>query len=229
MSLLPRFITVPAKGVAALVAARGVLTPAAAEFDSLLLVHGPPKAAAVLNPTFAASLGAVAAQLEAFAAADQAVHKGPAVTLLPAPPALGADGPLKRVVVAHTGPLNRPDRDDVRRVADAVRAGYRRLVAAGGSNVVLAIDFASFPTSFERPLEVALLGLLQERYVPFADPAATTQDLVGIVVPDPADELEFQERIKTITALETGKALARGMLPSPVKQSVGRLANGERN
>ena len=125
-----------------------VKSPAAAaaassDYDAVVLVGHAPAAAAV--PVLTAHLQAAAAADARFASTVNFVA------------AAGVAG--NRLVIAPTGPLGR-DHDDVRRDAEAARAGVRRARDAGGRSILLLVQEAPSGATFAEAPAVAALGAL---------------------------------------------------------------------
>jgi leucyl aminopeptidase len=112
-------------------------------FDAVVLVGHNPAAAH-------GHLDALRAPLQAHAKADAAFASS--VNLL------AADGlPGNRLIVAPTGPLGR-DHDDVRRCAEAARAGVRRARDAGAKAILLLLQQAPPTPAYAHAPQVAALG-----------------------------------------------------------------------
>lgn len=168
------------------------------------------------------------------AALDKAVARQ--VTLLRSPTVPGG-----RLVVAPTGLLGR-DFDDVRRYADAARAGVERAVAAGARELLLVVIPPSprppQPELYARCREVALVAALAAGYVPLEcrEDIKGTSALaghplrfgsVGLYAPK-AHQLDHNVS-QVARALESGRAVARdigGSDPERMAPPVGGSAGG---
>jgi leucyl aminopeptidase len=180
-------------------------------------------AVVVVTPTIElGELEAVHRRLHEAARFDARVGKD--VMLLVAPEIAGG-----RLVVAPTGPLGR-DYDDVRRFADASRAGVVRARDAGARRILLLVPRAPLQHIYERAVEVAVLGALAALWEPLEAREARSENDV-----EPVVEIGFQNPPGTdgaaladlLTAMETGRRLARDitgtnperMSPSAVAQA----------
>jgi leucyl aminopeptidase len=120
-------------------------------------------------------------------------------------PAEGVPG--GRLIVAPTGPLTR-EYDDVRRYAEAARAGLLRARDAGSRAPLLWLSRSS---AFARAHEVALLGALSGLWAPLearearGDAEVEPIELLGVAAPDAV------ELCRLAGALEKGRRLARDL------------------
>ena len=161
-----------------------------ARFDALVLVAGE-------LPT---GLGPVDTAVARASALDQRV--GREITLVPAPEVAGG-----RLILAPTGPLDR-DYDDVRRVAEAARAGFLRAREAGARRPLLLVTGAG---RFEQAEHSALLAGLSALWVPLEAREAHGEarfsqiERVGLCAP------EAEQIVQRVRALESGRSLARDL------------------
>lgn len=116
-----------------------------------------------------------------------------------------------RLIMAPTGPVSR-DYDDVRRYADAARAGVARARDAGARRVLLLVPRTPVEHEFSRAAEVAVLGALAGLWEPLeAHENHSDAEL------EPVEELGFQcpsgtdgaSLAKLLSAIESGRRLAR--------------------
>lgn len=131
---------------------------------------------------------------------------GRATTLIPTPELAGG-----RLVVAPTGPLDR-DYDDVRRFADAARAGVARAHEAGAKRPLIVIGPRPEAARYDRAAEVACLGALAGLWAPLeareslgedkAEPVST----LGVALTDGGDAAALCAQVES---LEAGRRLAR--------------------
>ncbi|MGE0142964.1 MAG: leucyl aminopeptidase family protein [Planctomycetota bacterium] len=130
------------------------------------------------------------------------------LTLLPAERLPG-----KRLVVSPTGPLRR-DHDDVRRFADAARAGLRRARDAGARSPLLLVGTPpNEDPRYRRAVEVAVLGALSGLWEPLE-----AREALGDATCEPVQALAVGAlgagvagSFEVIAALETGLRLARDL------------------
>lgn len=162
-------------------------------------------AVVVVTPTLDLPLAPLQGPLKAAAAVDARV--GQDVTLILAPSLAGG-----RLVVAPTGPLSR-DVDDVRRFADAARAGVARARDAGAIRPLLYLPRRGPGPLYDRALEVALLGALAGLWEPLEAREAHGESVEPVrTLGFSAPELSADEGlIEQVTALETGRRLARDL------------------
>jgi leucyl aminopeptidase len=170
---------------------------AGSAFDAVVLVgHAP---AAVALPPLASHLAAANAADARFASA---------VNLLPAEGVAGG-----RLVVAPTGPLQR-DHDDVRRYADAARAGVRRARDAGAKAILLLLQAPPSGDTYAEAPAVAALGAVGGLWEPLEAREALGQDKVepvqqlGVAVLDGAFDTDLATWVQ---AVEGGLRLARDL------------------
>lgn len=127
--------------------------------------------------------------------------------------------PGGRMIVSPVGSTNEFT-DDVRKYADAAAAAVRRARAAGSIKPLLYVPSLSAEQGqseevFAKFREVALLGALQESYVPLQrreiwkklgmKDHGTLEEL-SLVAESPAD----QELVERVRCIELGRTLARG-------------------
>ncbi|MFT3923556.1 MAG: leucyl aminopeptidase family protein [Myxococcales bacterium] len=111
-----------------------------------------------------------------------------------------------RLIVAPTGPLTR-EYDDVRRFAEAARAGLERARDAGARAPLL---WVAKHTGFPRALEAALLGALAGLWVPLEARESKLEgelepvELIGVLGGS-------EEQCRLVSALEKGRRLARDL------------------
>jgi leucyl aminopeptidase len=133
-------------------------------------------------------------------ALDARVGRG--VVLVP------AEGlPGGRLILAPTGPLSR-EYDDVRRYAEAARAGLLRAREAGARAPLLWV--AANP-AFPRAQEVALLGALAGLWAPLE-----AREAKGDVEVEPIEAIgvaaaQAEELCRVVGAIEKGRRLARDL------------------
>ncbi|KAI8052899.1 hypothetical protein BDF22DRAFT_620340 [Syncephalis plumigaleata] len=147
--------------------------------------------------------------LTAYAQVDQGFDAD--ARLLPCESAPGG-----KLIVACTGSLA-GDVDDVRRFADTAAKALKRAREAGCNHPVVAVADPPTLTNYERYLEVTLLSLLHESYIPLqareanaGKPAA--QSLTGLSVVSPSNGGQSVDRIvSTVAALEQGRRIARDL------------------
>lgn len=179
-----------------------VKSPAAAaaagsDYDAVVLVGHAPAAAAV--PALTAHLQAAAAADARFASTVNFVA------------AAGVAG--NRLVVAPTGPLGR-DHDDVRRYAEAARAGVRRARDAGGRSILLLVQEAPSGACFAEAPAVAALGALGGLWEPLE-----AREALGAAKAEPVQQLGIavlggafdQDLANWVAAVEGGLRLARDL------------------
>lgn len=169
---------------------------AGSSFDAVVLVgHAP---AAVALPALASHLAAANAADARFAST---------VNLLPAEGVAGG-----RLVVAPTGPLGR-DHDDVRRYADAARAGVRRARDAGAKAILLLLQAPPSGDTYAEAPAVAALGAVGGLWEPLEarealGAAVEPVQQLGVAVLDGA----FEPQLATwVEAVEGGLRLARDL------------------
>ncbi|MBR57057.1 MAG: peptidase M17 [Myxococcales bacterium] len=121
--------------------------------------------------------------------------------------------PASRLVVSPTGPLDR-DQDDVRRIADAARAGLRQARSAGARRP--ALRFINTPQSgeFVHSMAVGLLGALGGLWEPLearehlGDDSCEPITEIGVSFSAGVDEARI---LHWVSAVEAGRRLARDM------------------
>ncbi|KND02405.1 uncharacterized protein SPPG_02872 [Spizellomyces punctatus DAOM BR117] len=126
--------------------------------------------------------------------------------------------PGSRLVLSPTGSIH-GDVDDVRRFADAARKGLARARAAGIKKPILYIpsplnNSERIKRDFKRFLEVALLGVLAEAYVPLQarehfskmGQEAEVVDEIGVCV---EGDQGVHEAIRFAVAVEEGRRVAK--------------------
>lgn len=162
-------------------------------------------AVVVVSPT--AELGdlqAIHKALKSAALIDARVGKD--VLLVSAPEIAGG-----RLIFAPTGPVNR-DYDDVRRYADAARAGVLRARDAGAKRPLLLLPRVPLELEFSRATEVAVLSALAGLWQPLEaredgrDPELEPVEQIGFEVPSGVDG---DEMARVLGAIEQGRRLAR--------------------
>lgn len=130
------------------------------------------------------------------------------VGMIPAPGLAGG-----RLIVAPTGPLRR-DHDDVRRFADAARAGLRRARDAGARSPLLWIGPAPDDARYRRSVEVAIAGALGGLWEPLE-----AREALGAEVCEPVAQIGCVAAGKPVDAamlrrvaeVESGLRLARDL------------------
>lgn len=169
------------------------------DYDAVVLVAHAPAAAA-------AHLDLLRAPLRALATADAKVAT--TVNLVPADGLAGG-----RLVVAPTGPIGR-DHDDVRRHAEAARAGVRRARDAGARSILLLLQPPPAQPAFAHAAVVAALGALGGLWEPLEAREALGADAVepvrrlGVAVLGGAFE---HAAAKWVDAVDAGLRLARDL------------------
>ncbi len=162
-------------------------------------------AVVVVSPTLElGELEAIHRRLHEASRLDARVGKD--LALLLAPDVAGG-----RLIMAPTGPVSR-DYDDVRRYADAARAGVSRARDAGARRVLLLVPRAPLEDEFSRAVEVAVLGALAGLW----EPLEARESLANAEL-EPVEELGFQcpsgtdgaSIARLLTAIEKGRRLAR--------------------
>jgi len=144
--------------------------------------------------------------IQAAAAIDARVGKD--AVLMPAPDLAGG-----RLAIAPTGPLDR-DYDDVRRYADAARAGVTLARDAGARRPLLLIEPSPKSEEYARAVEAALLGALAGLWEPLEAREAGDENGVepvtalGFHAPGLADG---EALARLIEAVEQGRRLARDL------------------
>ena len=126
---------------------------------------------------------------------------GEDVLLLAAPDVAGG-----RCVLAPTGPITR-DYDDVRRVAEAARAGMQRARAAGSVRPLLLVTGVD---RFAQAHAVALLGALAGLWIPLEAREARGAEhepiqRIGLLAP------RASQAVRVAGAVERGRRLARDL------------------
>lgn len=116
------------------------------------------------------------------------------------------EAPGRRVVLSPTGPLGR-DYDDVRRFADAAKAGLDRAVAAGAKRPCVVVNLPSnLSADYTRAVEVAVLGTMAAAHVPLEAREATLKQ-------SRVDALLFPQlstpKTTFLAAIEAGRSVAR--------------------
>eukprot|EP01094_Clydonella_sp_ATCC50884_P022193 TRINITY_DN5055_c0_g1_i1.p1 TRINITY_DN5055_c0_g1~~TRINITY_DN5055_c0_g1_i1.p1 ORF type:complete len:520 (-),score=167.39 TRINITY_DN5055_c0_g1_i1:146-1705(-) len=173
---------------------------ASGEYDATVVVCGPdgvPEGA----PVFGAAVASAAK-------VDKSVGKKGAVFLC-ADASAACGG---RLIVSGTGPLGR-DFDDVRRVADAAAAGASRAKASGASKLLFVLSGVPSDGEYEKSSEVALLGALAALYRPLQGREGSEDDIepvkkIGVLS---EDESKGAELVRTVSAMEEGRRLARDL------------------
>ncbi|KAJ1814725.1 hypothetical protein LPJ56_004772 [Coemansia sp. RSA 2599] len=174
------------------------------------------------------ALGELSAASAASIALARSVDKefGSSVALVPC-----ADISGGRLVLSPTGSLD-DDTDDVRKLADAVKAGVSRAIQAGSLRPAVFFAFAQPDASaqtpdadFSRWIEVCTLAALDASYVTLvvrehrlAMAAQTKQEAVvellesvALVFSQPVDQALVERAIKRASAIERGRRLAVDM------------------
>lgn len=122
---------------------------------------------------------------------------------------IGAEGlPGERLIWSPTGPLDR-DYDDVRRVADAARAGVERARDAGARAPLLVLGGIDASGLYAQARRVAVLGALQGLWAPLE-----AREARGETEVEPVTTLGFvgsEEDARLVRALELGRRLARDL------------------
>ncbi len=181
------------------VAAVAKAAAAGSDFDAVVLVGHQLSLAHV-------HLALLKAPLQALAKADASF--GSTVNLGAADGLAGG-----RLITAPTGPLSR-DHDDVRRYAEAARAGVRRARDAGARAILLLVQQPPSGPSFGHAATIAALGGLGGLWEPLEAREALGADAVepvatlgigGLGEPFPADSAAWVE------AAEAGLRLARDL------------------
>lgn len=116
--------------------------------------------------------------------------------------------PGERLVLAPTGALDR-DYDDVRRFADAARAGIRRVRDAGAKAPLLLVTGTRDGGAYARAHDVALLGALDGLWAPLE-----AREARGDIAVEPITHIGMvgsKETAHLITALELGRRLTRDL------------------
>ncbi|RKP23049.1 hypothetical protein SYNPS1DRAFT_19216, partial [Syncephalis pseudoplumigaleata] len=123
--------------------------------------------------------------------------------------------PGGKLIVACTGSLA-GDVDDVRRFADTAAKALQRAREAGCQHPVVAVADPPTLPHYERYLEVTLLSLLHESYIPLQTrearankPEAAT--LTGLSVLPSAGGQSIDAAVATVAALEQGRRIARDL------------------
>ncbi|KAJ2547237.1 hypothetical protein EV175_005301 [Coemansia sp. RSA 1933] len=187
--------------------------------DALIVVYTETKALSLLGGGPAVS---VTAAIEPFAKIDK--EFGKTVVLIPAASVGGG-----RLVLSPIGSLDN-DTDDVRKIADAVKAGMARAIDAGSTRP--AVVLAEAPPSgdvgpdadYSRWIEVAVLAALDASYTTLvvrehlvatqgADAAVEKVASIDIVFhgADGSSSAELQAAVKRAKAIEQGRRLAVDM------------------
>jgi leucyl aminopeptidase len=127
-----------------------------------------------------------------------------------------------RLILAPTGPLSLEMRDDVRRFADASKRGISRAIQAGATKPLLVVatstcvrDAKKFK-AYERAVEVAALGALQQSYIPLEAVEWMTKKQgqisgiakLGLAVVGGADT-SVETLVRQLNAVESGRIMAR--------------------
>jgi leucyl aminopeptidase len=125
-------------------------------------------------------------------------------------PAAGVAG--GRLVVAPTGPLGR-DHDDVRRHAEAARAGLRRARDAGANSVLLVLQAPPRGGAFEQAAVVAALGAVGGLWEPLEAREAIGEDVepvrkIGVACLGSGGD---ERALAWVEAAESGLRLARDL------------------
>lgn len=179
-------------------------------------------AVVVVGPTIMVpEIPAIHAQARAASSVDARV--GEEVVFVVAPALAGG-----RLVLAPTGPLSR-EGDDVRRFADAARAGVCRARDAGAQRPLLLLTGAPAAPEFGRALEVSLLGALAGLWEPLEAREARGEQIESVRTLGFATlwPIEGEPTAITVAALEAGRRLARDvggaeperMSPSTIAES----------
>jgi leucyl aminopeptidase len=163
-----------------------------------------------------------AAQLiQAFAKIDAGFDKQ--VQLVPCEAAPGG-----KLVLACTGSLS-GDVDDVRRFADAAASALKRARQAGTRRPAITVVDAPTLPGYERYLEVTLLSVLHEAYVPLQvrelQPSSIDEAVEAVTVIPPAGANKA-DLARTVRALEAGRRVARDLGASdPERMAPPRFAD----
>ncbi len=162
-------------------------------------------AVVVVSPTFDLQLAPLQGPIRAAMGVDARV--GQDVTLLVAPSLAGG-----RLILAPTGPLTR-DVDDVRRFAEAARAGVARARDAGAIRPLLYLPRRGPGPAFDQALEVALLGALSGLWEPLEAREAHGEGIEPVrTVGYAAQEQGAGEGLaELVSAIELGRRLARDL------------------
>ncbi|KAI9094669.1 hypothetical protein DFS34DRAFT_651911 [Phlyctochytrium arcticum] len=193
------------------------LAASSSSFDGLLVIYS--KFSSLSQG--ASNLGGFAQAIQTYTQADASAATS--VSLIPC-----ANAPGARIVLSPTGSLL-GDVDDVRRFAEAARKGLARSKAAGikrplvilseSPNTLAANSAAKarLERDYERYLEVTLLGLLAEAYVPLqarehlsasGKPEEPFTE-IGIVI-EGSDDIASRA-VSLSTAIEEGRRIAKDM------------------
>ncbi|KAJ1857492.1 hypothetical protein LPJ73_002032 [Coemansia sp. RSA 2703] len=172
------------------------------------------------------SLAKIASDSAAYIALSKSVDKdfGSSVALIPSASISGG-----RLVLSPTGSLD-DDTDDVRKLADAVKAGVTRAVQAGSSRPAIYFaqpppteDERSHDADFSRWIEVCILAALEASYVTLVvrehrlatckQDKAVVENLesVEFVFSHSVSQDEINKAVKRAKAIETGRRLAVDM------------------
>ncbi|KAI8815674.1 uncharacterized protein EV422DRAFT_548662, partial [Fimicolochytrium jonesii] len=190
-------------------------------YDGLLVIYS--KLSSLLPGTKSAALSPLASAIQSFTQVDASAASS--VVVIPT-----SEAPGNRLVLSPTGSLL-GDVDDVRRFTDAARKGLARCRAAGLSKplVLLADPFQDVLTGstqvtrakrdYSKYIEVTLLGLLAEAYVPLqarehfsalGKPAETIEEIgVAVERTEPDSEEVVDWAVRFATAVEEGRRLAK--------------------
>ncbi|KAJ3022777.1 hypothetical protein HKX48_005253 [Thoreauomyces humboldtii] len=208
--VLPRIVPVLAPKLAAALSAQS-------PYDGLLVIFS--------------AIGSITTQsnaLRSLAPAVLALTKADASAATTVAFLAHGDAPGSRVVLSPTGNL-RGDVDDVRRFTDAARSGLRRIRSSGSKRPLVILPdtpvtatpgvssatTARLQRDYSKFLEVTLLGLLAEAYVPLqAREHSASQKIaeepfeeIGIAV-DGSDELA-EQAVRFANAVDEGRRLAK--------------------
>ena len=126
---------------------------------------------------------------------------------------LADTAPGGRLIVAPTGRLDR-EIDDVRRVAEAARAGVERARDAGSVRPLIVFRGLPREAGWEQAVPVGLLGALSGLWAPLearealGEEVAEPVEAVGFLVPEGEDGAGTAAYV---TAVEAGRRLARDL------------------
>ncbi|KAI9595008.1 hypothetical protein BDF19DRAFT_443149 [Syncephalis fuscata] len=188
--------------------------------DALLLLYTDRKqllAHALVQNSPASSL------IEAYGQVDNSFDAD--ARLLPCEAAPGG-----KLIVACTGSLG-GDVDDVRRFADTAAKAFKRAQQAGCRQPTIAVADPPTLPGYERYLEVTLLSLLHESYIPLqtreschGSDATTTIDHLSIMAG--RDVAHADKLASVVSALEQGRRIARDLGASdPERMAPPRFAD----
>jgi leucyl aminopeptidase len=182
---------------------------AVSSLDKAFAKNSPYDAVVLVGHALTAAAGHLAvlqAPLQALAKAD--ARLGSTVNLI------AAEGiPGGRLVTSPTGPLLR-DHDDVRRHAEAARAGVRRARDAGARSILLLLQDAPGDSRYEYAAVVAALGGVGGLWEPLE-----AREALGAAVVEPVQQIGIallgqtfdDEAAAWVEATEAGLRLARDL------------------